>query len=146
MKLGEKIKYLRKSKGISQEELATMLKINRNFLSRIETGKSDPNAGILKSIAQIFNVDLNSLLDINNSEEQGIDKIKYITENCKYLQDKDLEFIVRRERFYGEVKRSFYIGEKKESDIKANYENGILTISFPKEEAPKKEIPNITIK
>lgn len=98
MKLGEKIKYLRKSKGISQEELATMLKINRNFLSRIETGKSDPNAGILKSIAQIFNVDLNSLLDINNSEEQGIDKIKYITENCKYLQDKDdkdLEFIVR---------------------------------------------------
>mgnify|MGYP001150716971 FL=1 len=93
MKLGEKIKYLRKSKGISQEELATMLKINRNFLSRIETGKSDPNAGI--SIAQIFNVDLNSLLDINNSEEQGIDKIKYITENCKYLQDKDLEFIVR---------------------------------------------------
>ena len=84
MKLGEKIKYLRKSKGISQEELATMLKINRNFLSRIETGKSDPNAGIL-----------NSLLDINNSEEQGIDKIKYITENCKYLQDKDLEFIVR---------------------------------------------------
>ena len=54
MKLGEKIKYLRKSKGISQEELATMLKINRNFLSRIETGKSDPNAGILKSIAQIF--------------------------------------------------------------------------------------------
>ena len=35
---------------------------------------------------------------------------------------------------------------KKESDIKANYENGILTISFPKEETPKKEIPNITIK
>lgn len=23
------------------------------------------------------------------------EKIKYITENCKYLQDKDLEFIVR---------------------------------------------------
>ena len=35
MKLGEKIKYLRKSKGISQEELATMLKINRNFFNNI---------------------------------------------------------------------------------------------------------------
>ena len=85
---------------ISKSELESLAKklmfeMNRNFLSRIETGKSDPNAGILKSIAQIFNVDLNSLLDINNSEEQGIDKIKYITENCKYLQDKDLEFIVR---------------------------------------------------
>ena len=95
MKLGEKIKYLRNRKVISQEVLATMLNINSNFLSWIETGNSDSYAGILKSIAQIFNVDLNSLLDINNSEEQGIDKIKYITENCKYLQDKDLEFIVR---------------------------------------------------
>ena len=42
MKLGEKIKSLRKSKGISQEELAAMLKINRNYLSRVETGKSEP--------------------------------------------------------------------------------------------------------
>lgn len=95
MKLGDKIKYLRKNKGISQEELAAMLKINRNFLSRIETGKSEPNAGILKNIGLIFNVDINSLLDINNDEEQKINKIKYITENCKYLQEKDLEFIVR---------------------------------------------------
>lgn len=56
------------------------------------------------------------------------------------------EVFVRRERFYGEVKRSFYIGEKKETDIKANYESGILTISFPKEEIPRKEGQNITIK
>mgnify|MGYP003506914873 CR=1 FL=1 len=95
MKLGEKIKYLRKSKGISQEELATMLKINRNFLSRIETGKSDPNAGILKSIAKLFNVDLNSLLDINDADIENSNKIKYIVENCKYLNEKDLDFIVR---------------------------------------------------
>ena len=56
------------------------------------------------------------------------------------------EVYVRRERFYGEIKRSFFIGEKKEIDIKANYENGILIISFPKEDTPKKEKQNITIK
>lgn len=66
MKLGEKIKQLRKSKGISQEELASTLKINRNFLSRIETGKSEPTASMLKNIAKIFNVDLNSLLDVKS--------------------------------------------------------------------------------
>ena len=53
---------------------------------------------------------------------------------------------VRRERFYGEVKRSFYIGEKKESDIKANYESGILTITFPKEDILRNEKQNIIIK
>ena len=85
MKLGEKIKQLRKSKGISQEELASTLKINRNFLSRIETGKSEPTASMLKNIAKIFNVDLNSLLDVKSRP----------TDNCKYLDEKDIDFIIR---------------------------------------------------
>lgn len=95
MKLGEKIKQLRKNKGISQEELAIMLKINRNYLSRIETGKSEPTSTILKHIAEIFKIDLNSLLEIKNDDESTTNKMKYITENCKYLHEKDLEFIVR---------------------------------------------------
>ncbi len=95
MKLGEKIKFLRRGKNISQEELAAMLKINRNYLSRIETGKSDPTASVLKNIAKLFNVDLNSLLDINDADIENCNKIKYIVENCKYLNEKDLDFIVR---------------------------------------------------
>lgn len=95
MKLGEKIKFLRRGKNISQEELAAMLKINRNYLSRIETGKSDPTASVLKNIAKLFNVDLNSLLDINDADIENSNKIKYIVENCKYLNEKDLDFIVR---------------------------------------------------
>ena len=95
MKLGEKIKQLRKSKGISQEDLASMLKINRNYLSRIETGKSEPTSSVLKQIAEIFSVDLNSLLDIIDEENKNTDKVKYIVDNCKYLHEKDLDFIVR---------------------------------------------------
>ena len=52
---------------------------------------------------------------------------------------------IRRERFYGEIKRSFYIGIKKETELRAKYMEGILTISFPKEDLPKKETKNITI-
>lgn len=52
---------------------------------------------------------------------------------------------IRRERFYGEIKRSFYIGMKKDTDLKAKYINGILTITFPKADIPKKETKNITI-
>ena len=44
---------------------------------------------------------------------------------------------IRRERFFGEVKRSFYIGIKKDTDLKAKYKEGILTISFPKEDIIK---------
>ena len=52
---------------------------------------------------------------------------------------------IRRERFYGEIKRSFYIGIKKENEIKATYQNGILQISFPKEDISKNNEKNIAI-
>lgn len=51
---------------------------------------------------------------------------------------------IRRERFYGQIKRSFYIGIKKETELKAKYIDGILSISFPKEDI-KKDTKNITI-
>ena len=41
---------------------------------------------------------------------------------------------VRRERFAGNVRRSFYVGEKvKEEEIHPKFENGILTFQLPKE-------------
>lgn len=95
MKLGEKIKEIRKNKNISQETLAAMLKVNRNYLSRIETGKSEPSSTVLKNIAEIFNLDLNTLLDINTNILENKEKINYITNTCKSLHEKDLDFLVR---------------------------------------------------
>ncbi len=45
--------------------------------------------------------------------------------------------VVRQERYSGSCRRSFYVGDAlKQEDIKANFENGILKLMFPKE-APK---------
>ena len=59
------------------------------------------------------------------------------------------EKFVRRERFYGECSRSFYVGEDvTEDDINAEFKNGTLKIEVPKkEEKPKlPENKKITIK
>ena len=46
---------------------------------------------------------------------------------------------IRRERYYGSCKRSFYVGEDvTEEDIKAKFENGVLKIDIPKIEAKPK--------
>lgn len=114
--------------------------IDSPLLKEREYMKTDIREEVNKYIMEI---DLPGLKkeDILINYENG-----YLTIKAVKKVELKTEVYVRRERFYGEVKRSFYIGEKKESDIKANYENDILTISFPKEEIPKKEIPNITIK
>ena len=47
---------------------------------------------------------------------------------------------LRKERFYGECSRSFYVGEAvKEEDIKASFKNGILSLEIPKVDEAEKE-------
>ena len=48
---------------------------------------------------------------------------------------------LRKERYYGECSRSFYVGDNIEvEDVKANFKNGILKLTVPKKEE-KKDIP-----
>ena len=46
--------------------------------------------------------------------------------------------LVHQERFSGSMSRSYYVGENlEEEDIKARFENGVLTLAFPKAEQKK---------
>ena len=46
--------------------------------------------------------------------------------------------VLRQERYAGTMSRSFYVGDNvTEEDIKAKYENGVLSLSVPKKEARK---------
>ena len=49
--------------------------------------------------------------------------------------------VIRRERYTGSMKRSFYVGDElTEEDIKARFEDGILKLSIPKKQ-PEEKIP-----
>lgn len=87
--------------------------------------------------------------DLPGIKKENI-KINYnngylIIKATKKILSSNQNTYIRRERFYGEIRRSFYIGIKKENDIKATYKEGILQISFPKEDYQQKETKNITV-
>ena len=98
MDLGSKIKNIRYNNNISQEEMAKILKINRNYLSRIETNKSLPTAEVLTRLAEAFNISIDSLLGINLDGKDGaeakLNKIKKINQYCSYLSNAELDFVV----------------------------------------------------
>ena len=53
--------------------------------------------------------------------------------------------LIRRERYVGAMRRSFHVGSSlREEDVKARFEDGVLTLTIPKEEARKAE-PRRTI-
>ncbi len=52
-------------------------------------------------------------------------------------EDKQEGRYIRQERYSGSCARSFYVGEVRPEDIHAKYEDGVLSLSFPKEEEKK---------
>lgn len=60
-KFHEKLKVLRKNKGLKQQEIAELLGVKRNSYSDWENGKCKPNYEKLEKIADFFGVSLDWL-------------------------------------------------------------------------------------
>lgn len=60
--LNENIKSIRKSKGLSQEELAIKPNVVRQTISKWEKGETIPNTETLKRLSKFFDVSINTLL------------------------------------------------------------------------------------
>ena len=62
MEFHEKLQELRKSRGITQEELAEALYVSRTAISKWESGRGYPSIDSLKEISNYFSVTIDDLL------------------------------------------------------------------------------------
>ena len=62
MDFNEKLQSLRKSKGLTQEELADALFVSRTAISKWESGRGYPSIDSLKDISKFFSVSIDDLL------------------------------------------------------------------------------------
>lgn len=70
MKIGDNIKRFRKEKGISQKQLAEILKIPVSTLANYENNHREPSIGMLMHIVNTFNITLDALME--DTEEKAI--------------------------------------------------------------------------
>ena len=61
----QNLKYLRKEKGLTQEEFALKIGINRPKVGSYEEGRAEPNLETLQNISHFFKVKLDDLLERN---------------------------------------------------------------------------------
>ena len=62
MEFHEKLAELRKSKGLTQEELAEALFVSRTAISKWESGRGYPSIDSLKGISRYFSVTIDELI------------------------------------------------------------------------------------
>ena len=82
--LKENIKSIRKSKGLSQEELAIKLNVVRQTISKWEQGLSVPDAEMLITISEVLETPVSTLLGENISESK-VDDLKAISEKLEII-------------------------------------------------------------
>ena len=66
IKFGEKVREVRKKKGLSQEELSFKADLHRTYIGMIERAEKNITLLNIEKIANALEVSINDLLDIQN--------------------------------------------------------------------------------
>ena len=82
--LKDNIKTIRKSKGLSQEELAIKLNVVRQTISKWEQGLSVPDSELLVSLSEVLDTPVSTLLG-ENITEQKENSLKEISEKLEII-------------------------------------------------------------
>ena len=92
--IGQRIKEIRTSKKITQQQLAEMINIDQRSLSAIECGNNFPTKNLLK-IANPLGVELKEIFDYEHISLSEDEKIKEISTNLKKLSAHDLNIVYK---------------------------------------------------
>ena len=72
MKLGQRLLNLRKSKQLSQEEVAEILNVSRQTVSKWETDQSTPDFDKIIPICELYGITPNELLSVEKEQESEV--------------------------------------------------------------------------
>ena len=110
-----KLKQLRKNKKFNQTQMAELLGLHLQTISRYERGELTPSLDVLSVIAEKFHVDMNSLISDDESYIAGEPFTPYESKNS-------LEEMLKRILIEGDEKKVFAV-------------RGLLTVLDPGEKA-----------
>lgn len=101
MNIGEKIKELRKTNKLTQEQLAEYLSISSQAVSKWETGSSSPDIDMLPRLASFFSITIDELMDFDR--QRIIDEVdELVAESVPLRKDPK-----KAEAFYREALKKY---------------------------------------
>ncbi len=74
LSVAERLKYHRKSKGFSQEELSQQTNVTVRTIQRIEKAEVNPHLNTIKLLAAALDIEVNELLPLENPKEETLKK------------------------------------------------------------------------
>lgn len=105
MTFGEKLRQLRKSRGISQQKLADSIGVAQSTIAGYETSVREPDFATIERFARFFNIPFSSLMPsdgtIDNEFVQQVadalhknPKLGLLFDKTRYLKDRDIDAVL----------------------------------------------------
>lgn len=110
LEVANRLQQLRKAKGLSQEELANILGLSRQAISKWERAETSPDTDNLICLARLYNISIDKLLDTSESTEEIKERIAQ--ERIKEVTDKDEENEVVESEIFEEKGNEEIISDK----------------------------------
>jgi transcriptional regulator with XRE-family HTH domain len=93
-KFGKRVREIRKSKGITQEQIAELISIEPPNVSKMESGLHFPQPDKIEKIANALNVSIQELFDFEHIQKRE-DLIEYIMNSLSRYDNKTLELVYK---------------------------------------------------
>ena len=132
--VGKKISSLRKKNNMTQDELADILFVTRQALSKWETGGSYPSLDILEQLTKIFDVSFEEILGLNENDDIDVNNL-FANHSREYIINKiikdEIENIYLPDVFYqfSPSERMQILKAIKEKKIKTNLDELLLKLT-----------------
>jgi repressor LexA len=97
MRFAEILKDLRKQNGLTQEALATQLKLSKSTISMYENGERTPTMEAMMPIAELFGVDMNYLYGVPKLTRVYVEDEIPLPSNVQILQMRQVPKLVQNE-------------------------------------------------
>lgn len=100
MNLASRLKQARKSKGYTQDALASAIGVSRGVISNIEYEKTEPQALVIRAICDVLRIDENWLtsgvgqMESNSDLEKSARLLSEIYNSAKELSEEEQDYIL----------------------------------------------------
>jgi len=94
-KIGEKLRYLRKAKGLTTQEVADIINVSQSYISRFENGRAIPDIDMLDHLLKALDSNLSTFFssDIDELPEDIISLVQTVKKLTPDARKKLNEFL-----------------------------------------------------
>lgn len=133
IEVANRLQQLRKAKGLSQEELANILGLSRQAISKWERAETSPDTDNLICLARLYNISIDKLLDTSESTEEIKERIVQERIDEVANRDEEIETVEIEAQNEVQIRKNIELNEqeqilRKKAESKASNIGGSLVV------------------